>query len=137
MSLETPNRIAASTVLLFESFPTVGEGTVEFASNNGFASVRFIDLTDLTEGVVLAMDQPVNNQEGAVYLRPDASVEPVPRGYITPNHFETGTTAIDDLAPFQAAVIELAGAVEVFRLSVTVFKMTEVLAPLEGEPVTP
>lgn len=137
MSLETPNRTHAAAVLLFEQFETPGEETVQFASNNGFASVRFIDPEDVAVGVVLVLDQPVTNQQGAVALRGDLSIEPEMFGYITPNHFKVGEAAIDELADFQCAIVDLEANAPVFRLAVSVLAMTSVLENDPLEPVDP
>ncbi len=138
MSLETPDRIRASAVLLFQAFDVPLDATVGFASNNGFASVGFIQSGAPAGGVVLAMDQPVNNQEGAVYARGEVGVT-FGAAYVTPNHFKIiGSPQIDALDPFQIAIIFFGGGnPAVFRIGVTVIKMTQVLPAIEGEPVTP
>ncbi len=137
MSLETPDRIRASAVLLFQAFDVQANATVGFASNNGFSSVGFIKSDDVTRGVVLGMDQPVNNQEGAVYTRGEVGVA-IGAAYVTPNHFEIfQETEINDLAPFQVAIIFLGGSPAVFRIGVTTIKMSQVLPVIEGEPVAP
>lgn len=146
MSLETPDRVAASAVLLFQKIDDPGNETVEFLSNNGFASVSLVfNEEDPPEvvGALLRMDQPVNNLEGAVAVGGDLAVDPADTGgYISPNHFQTGDPWVDDIEPFQCVVV-VSPFEPVFRLTVTVLAMTaiplneETQAAIADEPVAP
>ena len=147
MSLETPDRTRAAAVLLIQNFVVGGPATVDFLSNNGFASAAFVDptLAD-TLAIVLEMDQPVTNNEGAVAVGGDITSEAgEAAGYITPNHY-TNIAILDALLPFQVVIETSVGPATtnpVFRLTVSVMKITvaaltdEVKAELEGEPQVP
>lgn len=138
MALETPNLVRASCLLLIENFFDDETATVKFATNNGFSSVRFIDPDEVPVGIVLALDQPLSNMEGSVYLGGDplAEVSDIAGAYITPLHVATEEPLIDDLDPNQVVVLEMEGD-DVFRLNILVIGQGALLEAPAGEPIFP
>jgi len=135
MALETPNQVHASALLLVEGFEDPPNSTIVFGTNNGFASVAFIDIDNPDIGIVLAMDQPVSNMEGSAYLGgdPDSGAKDSD-AYITPRHYSVGEAIIDDL-PANHVVIDSLEAEDVFRISVFVIGQTALAEAPAGEPV--
>lgn len=130
MSLETPDRIRASAVLLFQNFFTPGEETVELRGTAGFASVAFLDaVIDPTLGVVLQMENPVTPDEGAIYAQGDAFANVIEGGFITP--LATSSEPLIEALPDNSVVVQdIEGEVPNFRVYVTVFRMA-----FAGQPV--
>jgi len=138
MALETPNQTIASAVLLIQGFEDPPNETVEFLSNAGFQSVRFISDVEPELGLVLALSNPVNNNEGQVSIGGDLTLDlSGTQSYITPNHFLTSESSLDALEPHQVAIVSLSPLDDVFRLTVQVSGQQAIVPANPNEPVAP
>ena len=139
MALETPNLVQACALLLIEGFEDPPNSTITFATNNGFSSAEFIDVDIPTVGITLAMDQPLNNMEGSVYVGGDAAsgFSEIQGLYISPAHFESGNALIDALPANQVVLADVEGSEDVFRMQVFVIAQLALAEAPTGEPVAP
>lgn len=141
MSLETPDRLCASCVLLFQEMFNPGAETVEFRNNIGFKSVAFLDPADPADidgGVVLDLERPVTNDEGSVYAEADGNIFMVggaSAALITPPHIQGPKPLVNALAPNQVVVAGIIYPNPGGRLSVQVWRVGTTVTPIPGEPL--
>lgn len=139
MSLETPDRLSASCVLLFQNMLTPGEETVEFRNNIGFQSVAFLDVDEVEDGIVMTLTRKISNDEGSVFVQGDGNVIIVSGAtgaLITPPAVQLpDAPLVDALPPFQVAIWGMFPVERAYRVSVQVWRVNTDVEPIPGEPL--
>lgn len=143
MTLETPNRLRACAVLLFDLDDDAGP-TFKFRTQNGFGSgINTIEVSagaDYVADMTLVDSAKVDNDEGAIFVTTDDPSNVDVGGWISPEHTQRGVAALDDMDPYHACLEAIIAGVkgQGWRMSVAVFGMqpseSDVIA---GEPLAP
>lgn len=136
MSLETPDRIRASGVLLFQNWedPDPENITVQLRGSVGFQQPQMLIDEDLDEDgtMIMQLDNAVSNDEAAVFVSGDSHVTfDQGGGYITPMATWDDIPVLDELPDNTLVIQEIDGNRDAFRLYVVVFRMQ-----FEGEAIT-
>lgn len=138
MTLETPNRLRAVAVLLFDAL--LDEPAFSFRGQNGFQET--VNTITVSAGAHVAADMQlvdsakVDNDEGAIFVT-SGEADMAVAGWITPAHALRGIAAFDDLPPLHAVVEAfLQPKISGWRFCVSVFGIQTEIDPIPGEPVT-
>ena len=143
MSLETPNRMVASGVLLVDSLLPAGEQQVFRSSNGILRKVSEVQPEDTISVGDYELETPVTNDEGIVLMQLTQFAGPNTLlgsliGWIAPLPYVAGTPEFDDIEKNHLALLATVNAVGAkLRFGVAVFGLATTVAPIEGEPLPP